>query len=141
MKQIKQTPQPEAPEGMEGHTPGEWSIDPDYNDNILSAQDCTGWRGKTVVCTINEWLPERKVNARLIASAPSLLKENKRLQACLIASESERINQRQQQAKDIELLRDALQDLVSWSNIKDGSPSQYLRDAANKALKQTEPAK
>jgi len=32
-------------------------------------------------------------------------------------------------------LLEALKDMIEWANIKDGSPSQYLRDAAQLAIK------
>lgn len=37
----------------------------------------------------------------------------------------------------VKLLREALNDFLLWANIKDGSPSQYIRDKATEALKQT----
>jgi len=63
----------------EKHTQGEWKVTTDGQKvtSILDRNDANGFNN---VCSINEHVEEREANAKLIASAPALLKALKEIE-------------------------------------------------------------
>ena len=61
----------------EGHTPEAWSVDEDDPYRVIDVQECT--IARTDFIDIEEERSWQLVNARLIADAPLLLAEVKRL--------------------------------------------------------------
>ena len=77
---------------FKGHTPGKWSIDPEHDGDVQGdgKEICIIWskndRGITVSVPMDAPNPpkhEADANARLIAAAPELLAEVKRLREAL----------------------------------------------------------
>lgn len=113
---------------VEGFTPGEWEFNQEENTvskyRIYSTKDGrnVGWFDYD-----EETKESELANVTLIASAPTLYREN------------------QQQAKDIELLREALQGLHTACMMDSDIPTAWWAKhketvaTAYEALKQTEP--
>lgn len=110
----------------EGHTPGPWKSEPADPEMLLHPNLCheisgEDWFGLAVVCTqlVGDSLPDAAgvANARLIADAPALLAENRRLRTLLekavsyielVADDTDGV-ERAEARQDIEAIRAALQ--------------------------------
>jgi len=71
---------------FEGHTPGPWEIDPDTPNQVIRppTNDAYGLSAIIADCANGNWPDEKTLaNARLLAAAPELLAENKRLREAL----------------------------------------------------------
>ncbi len=64
---------------LEGFTPGPWHI----TETSLGSTAIASNDDKGIVAVVAEWRKNHKDNARLIASAPTLYEENKRLKEAL----------------------------------------------------------
>lgn len=129
---ITRTPQPQAPECAES-----WAVVKSLGNSLITTIE-----GRNICKTFSE----SDVFAPLIASAPRLLKENQRLHELTLSQNKANftlLEQNQQQAKDIELLRNSLSKMVEFAKIVEyhqgGNHICHERKNATKLLALTEP--
>jgi hypothetical protein len=139
---------------VEGFTPGEWEAK--YNTELFPGQAAIygndGDENGRVIAVMDTSDETDTANIDLVCSAPTLYRENQRLNKLVEAKTKAFTNisqQYHQQGKDIELLREALQKSMEiidrlgeeYSTVAN-KHSSYTRgeyNSLNKALKQTEP--
>jgi hypothetical protein len=77
------------------HTPGPWEMRvrqhvDELQSPIGESIHVTSYMGKIDVCQTDNWNPDYKANARLIASAPELLEALKRAEECMTENDAEK---------------------------------------------------
>lgn len=145
------------PQTLQGFTPGPWQV-ADCLDNITGQRNLAVWKGQDkIICLISPKVSETDEdykNAQLIASAPTLLKENIQLkeQVKLLKEESKFILLLNEGSDDESITslsnyinafdEDMDEDFINVINLNVGESYQYGADnikriSATEAINQT----